>query len=131
MKVELVEKVAALLLGRVNAPEQEIYRVARDIIAAIPQAGDAGELGERLERASTFCGPLSDVNHLFAEAATTIRTLQARLDVVREEEREACAKVAENWRSVDVEADDYLASSIEQEWADELATAIRERSGHD
>jgi hypothetical protein len=36
---------------------------------------------ERLRDASTFCGPLSDVNHLFEEAAETIETLKRqRLD---------------------------------------------------
>lgn len=34
---ELVERLAAILLGRVNAPEQEIYRTARAILPIIEE----------------------------------------------------------------------------------------------
>lgn len=38
---EKIERIAAILMSRVNAPEGEIYSVARDIVAALRPEGEA------------------------------------------------------------------------------------------
>jgi hypothetical protein len=42
---EKIERIAAILMSRVNAPEGEIYSVARDIVAALRPGGEAVALG--------------------------------------------------------------------------------------
>lgn len=42
-----------------------------------------------------------------------------------ESERAQIVAFIRDWREINTEADDYLASKIEQEWADELADAIQ------
>src|SRR5690606_37674585 len=88
MKNELVEKVrnvlsnftvsfgAPVYLGQVLSSD-ELEGMAKAAIAAIPQAGDAAELVERLEKKAKYTDATfsnSSLGQLYREAATTIRT---------------------------------------------------------
>jgi hypothetical protein len=57
-----------------------------------PPTAEHDELVERLRKAETHCGALSDVNHLFAEAATAITELSAQVERMRWQSIETAPK---------------------------------------